>query len=95
MALMAKEYNFQGLSGKDNILSDELGKMIRTKIAERLARQKILTNALEKAEIDLTNVVIKLPDGSVKEAGTQIRNVIDSLYDDFEQSCSDKYTKMV
>jgi len=95
MALMAKEYNFQGLSGKDNILSDELGKMIRTKLAERLApKQKILTNALEKAENDLTNAVIKLPDGSTKEAGTQIRNVIDSLYDDFEQSFTDKYTAL-
>ena len=42
--------------------------MIRTKIAERLApKQKILTNALEKAETDLTNAVIKLPDGSTKE----------------------------
>ena len=95
MALMAKEYNFPGLSGKDNILSDELGKMIRTKLAERLApKQKILTNALEKAENDLTNAVIKLPDGSTKEAGTQIRNVIDSLYDDFEQSFTDKYTAL-
>ena len=95
MNLIAKEYNFQGLSGKDNILSDEIGKMIRTKIAERLApKQKILTNALEKAETDLTNAVIKLPDGSTKEAGTQIRNVIDSLYDDFEQSFTDKYTAL-
>ena len=42
MNLIAKEYNFQGLSGKDNILSDEIGKMIRTQIAERLApKQKI------------------------------------------------------
>ena len=95
MALIAKEYNFKGLSGKDNILSDELGKKIRAKIAERLApRQKVLTNALEKAETDLTNAVINLPDGSVKEAGTQIRNVIDSLYDDFEQSYRDKYTAL-
>ena len=76
MNLITKEYNFKDLSGKDNILSDELGKKIRAKIAERLApRQKILTNALEKAETDLTNAVIKLPDGGVKEAGTQIRNV--------------------
>ena len=95
MALMAKEYNFKGLSGKDNILSDELGKKIREKLAERLLpKQKILTNALEKAENDLTNAVIKLPDGSTKEAGTQIRNVIDSLYDDFEQSFTDKYTAL-
>ena len=95
MNLITKEYNFKDLSGKDNILSDELGKKIRAKIAERLApRQKILTNALEKAETDLTNAVIKLPDGSVKEAGTQIRNVIDSLYDDFEQSYTDKYTAL-
>tara|TARA_R100001594_G_scaffold62451_1_gene96795 strand:- start:310 stop:3426 length:3117 start_codon:yes stop_codon:yes gene_type:complete len=93
--LITKEYNFKGLSGKDNILSDELGVKIRAKIAERLLpRQKILTNALEKAETDLTNAVIKLPDGSVKEAGTQIRNVIDSLYDDFEQSYTDKYTAL-
>ena len=95
MKLMAKEYNFKGLSGKDNILSDELGKKIRIKLAERLVpKQKILTNALEKAENDLTNAVIKLPDGSTKEAGTQIRNVIDSLYDDFEQSFTDKYTAL-
>ncbi len=95
MELMAKEYNFPGISGKDNILSDELGKKIRIKLAERLApKQKILTNALEKAENDLTNAVIKLPDGSTKEAGTQIRNVIDSLYDDFEQSFTDKYTAL-
>jgi hypothetical protein len=95
MALMSKEYNFQGLSGKDNILSDQLGKKIREKLAERLfPKQKILTNALEKAENDLTNAVIKLPDGSTKEAGTKIRNVIDSLYDDFEQSFTDKYTSL-
>ena len=95
MRLISKEYNFQGLSGKDNILSDELGKMIRAKLAERLApKQKILTNALEKAETDLTNAIIKLPDGGVKEAGTQIRNVIDTLYDDFEQSYTDKYTAL-
>ena len=29
-----------------------------------------------------------------KKAGTQIRNVIDSLYDDFEQSFTDKYTAL-
>ena len=95
MDLMAKEYNFKGLSGKDNILSDELGQRIQNLIVSRLApKQRILTKALEKAETDLTNAVIKLPGGNTKEAGTQIRNVIDTLYDDFEQSYTDKYTAL-
>jgi len=95
MRLMAKEYNFQGLSGKDNILADELGQKIQNLIVQRLdPKQKVLTNALEKAETDLTNAVIKLPGGGTKEAGTKIRNVIDSLYDDFEQSYTDKYTAL-
>ena len=95
MDLIAKEYNFKGLSGKDNILSDELGQRIQNLIVSRLApKQRILTKALEKAETDLTNAVIKLPGGNTKEAGTQIRNVIDTLYDDFEQSYTDKYTAL-
>ena len=95
MNLMAKEYNFQGLSGKDNILSDEIGQKIQQKIIERLSpKQKFLIKQLENAETDLTNAIIKFPDGSTKEAGTQIRNVIDGLYDDFEQSYTDKYTAL-
>tara|TARA_R100000900_G_scaffold42098_1_gene34388 strand:- start:254 stop:3373 length:3120 start_codon:yes stop_codon:yes gene_type:complete len=95
MNLMAKEYNFQGLSGKDNILSDEIGQKIQQKIIERLSpKQKFLVKQLENAETDLTNAIIKFPDGSTKEAGTQIRNVIDGLYDDFEQSYTDKYTAL-
>ena len=95
MSLMAKEYNFQGLSGKDNILADEIGEKIQQKIIERLSpKQKFLIKQLENAETDLTNAIIKFPDGSTKEAGTQIRNVIDSLYDDFEQSYTDKYTTL-
>ena len=95
MNLMAKEYNFQGLSGKDNILSDEIGEKIQQKIIERLnPKQKFLIKQLENAETDLTNAIIKFPDGSTKEAGTQIRNIIDGLYDDFEQSYTDKYTTL-
>ena len=95
MRLMAKEYNFQGLSGKDNILADEIGVKIQQKIIERLSpKQKLLIKQLENAETDLTNAIIKFPDGSTKEAGTQIRNVIDGLYDDFEQSYTDKYTAL-
>ena len=49
MDLMAKEYNFKGLSGKDNILSDELGQRIQNLIVSRLEpKQRILTKALEK-----------------------------------------------
>jgi len=93
MNLMAKEYNFQGLSGKNNILSDEIGEKIQQKIIERLSpKQKFLIKQLENAETDLTNAIIKFPDGSSKEAGTQIRNIIDGLYDDFEQSFTNKYT---
>ena len=90
--LITDPYNYAGVSGKDNILSDELGKKIQNKIVERLApRQKILTEALEKAETDLTNSIIKLPDGSQKQAGEQIRGVIDSLYNDFDQYYDQKY----
>ena len=95
MDLMAKEYNFKGLSGKDNILSDELGQKIQNLIVSRLEpKQRILTKALEKAETDLTNAVIKLPGGNTKEAGTKIKNVIDSLYDDFEQEYTNKYAAL-
>ena len=95
MNLMAKEYNFQGLSGKDNILSDEIGEKIQQKIIQRLnPKQKFLIKQLENAETDLTNAIIKFPDGSTKEAGTQIRNIIDGLYDDFEQSYTNKYTAL-
>ena len=95
MRLISKEYNFQGLSGKDNILADEIGQKIQQKIIERLnPKTRALTKALENAQTDLTNAVIKLPDGSTKEAGEQIRNVIDGLYDDFEQTYTDKYTAL-
>ncbi len=95
MKLMAKEYNFKGLSGKDNILSDEIGEKIQQKIIERLnPKQKFLIKQLENAETDLTNAIIKFPDGSTKEAGAHIRNIIDGLYDDFEQSYTDKYTAL-
>lgn len=95
MRLMAKEYNFPGLSGKDNILADEIGVKIQQKIMERLSpKQKLLIRQLENAETDLTNAIIKFPDGSTKEAGTQIRNVIDGLYNDFEKSYKAKYTTL-
>ena len=90
--LAGDPYNYKGISGKDPITADQLGKMIQNKIVERLnPRQKILTNALENAETDLTNVVLKLPDGSTKEIGQTIRGVVDSLYDDFDSLYNQKY----
>ena len=87
--LASDPYNYKGISGKDNILSDELGKKIQNVIVSRLEpRQKILTNALEAAETDLTEAVIKLPGGSQKEAGQSIRGVIDTLYNDFDKPTS-------
>ena len=84
--LASDPYNYKGISGKDNILSDELGKKIQNVILQRLEpRQKILTKALEAAETDLTEAVIKLPGGSQKEAGQSIRGVIDTLYQDFDK----------
>jgi len=83
------------LSGKDPIAADELGKMIQNKIIQRLnPKQKILTKALEEAETDLTNVVLKLPDGSKKEIGQTIRNVIDDLYGEFDSLYDQKYTTL-
>jgi len=69
--------------------------MVQNKIIERLSpRQKVLTNALENAETDLTNALIKLPDGSQKEIGQTIRSVIDTLYDDFDSLYNQKYTAL-
>jgi len=93
--LASDPYNYKGISGKDNILSDELGKKIQNVILSRLEpRQKILTNALEAAETDLTEAVIKLPGGSQKEAGQSIRGVIDTLYNDFDKLYDSKYTSL-
>jgi hypothetical protein len=93
--LASDPYNYKGISGKDNILSDELGKKIQNVILQRLEpRQKILTKALEAAETDLTEAVIKLPGGSQKEAGQSIRGVIDTLYKDFDKLYDDKYTTL-
>ena len=93
--LASDPYNYKGISGKDNILSDELGKKIQNVIVSRLEpRQKILTNALEAAETDLTEAIIKLPGGSQKEAGQSIRGVIDSLYNDFDKLYDQKYTTL-
>ena len=93
--LAGDPYNYKGLSGKDPIAADELGKMIQNKIIQRLnPRQKILTKTLEEAETDLTNVVLKLPDGSTKEIGQTIRNVIDDLYADFDSLYDQKYTTL-
>ena len=70
-------------------------KKYNKKIIQRLnPKQKFLIKQLENAETDLTNAIIKFPDGSTKEAGTQIRNIIDGLYDDFEQSYTNKYTAL-
>jgi len=93
--LASDPYNYKGISGKDNILSDELGKKIQNVILQRLEpRQKILTKALEAAETDLTEAVIKLPGGSQKEAGQSIRGVIDTLYKDFDELYDQKYTTL-
>jgi len=93
--LASDPYNYKGLSGKDPITADQLGKMVQNKIIERLSpRQKVLTNALENAETDLTNALIKLPDGSQKEIGQTIRSVIDTLYDDFDSLYNQKYTAL-
>ena len=95
MNLISSPYNFQSLSGKNNILSDELGEQIQQTIVKRLdPKQKALTKALQDAEGDLTNAIIKLPDGGTKEAGVKIRNVIDELYDDFEDTYTQKYTAL-
>ena len=95
MNLMSDQYNFTSLSGKNNIAADELGELIQETIVKRLSpKQKKLTANLEAAQTDLTDAIIKFPDGSAKEAGDRIRSVIDDLYDDFEESYSKKYTAL-
>jgi len=95
MKLITDGYNFKNLSGKDPIGADEVGKMIQNSILKRLnPRQKALTNALQKSETDLTDAVIKLPDGGTKEAGEEIRGVIKGLYDDFEQEYTNLYGEL-
>ena len=85
-------YKKTALSGKDPIAADELGQLIKNKVLERLSpRQKALTQALEKSETDLTNAVLKLPDGSQKEAGVKIKGVIDDLYKSFDDEMDDAY----
>ena len=93
--LITDGFNYKNLTGKDPIGADQVGKLIQNTIIERLnPRQKILTNALEKSEKSLTNAIIKLPDGGKKEAGEEIRGIIDDLYQAFEQEYTNKYTAL-
>ena len=95
MKLITDGYNFKNLSGKDPIGADQVGKMIQNAIIKRLnPRQKALTTALEASENDLTGMVLKLPTGGTKEAGEEIRGIIKTLYDDFEQTYTNKYTEL-
>ena len=93
--LITDGFNYKNLTGKDPIGADQVGKLIQNTIIKRLdPRQKILTNALEKSEKNLTNAIIKLPDGGKKEAGQEIRGVVDDLYQAFEQEYTNKYTAL-
>jgi len=85
-------FNYKNLTGKDPIGADQVGKLIQNTIIKRLSpRQKVLTNALESSEKNLTNAIIKLPAGGKKEAGEEIRGVVDDLYQAFEQEYTNKY----
>ena len=93
--LITDGFNYKNLTGKDPIGADQVGKLIQNTIIKRLSpREKILTNALEKSEKSLTNAIIKLPDGGKKEAGEEIRGVIDDLYQAFEQEYTNKYAAL-
>ena len=90
--LITDGFNYKNLTGKDAIGADQVGKLIQNTIIKRLdPRQKVLTNALEKSEKNLTNAIIKFPNGGKKEAGKEIRGVVDDLYQAFEQEYTNKY----
>lgn len=90
--LIRKNYSTRGLNGKDPIAADEVGIKIKNVIDSRLDPQKkALIDAQKQAEVDLTDAVITLPNGSQKQAGVQIRSTIQEIQDDMDNAFAEKY----
>jgi hypothetical protein len=90
--LIRGNYSARGLNGKDPIAADEVGIKIKKVIDGRLDPQKkALIDAQKQAEVDLSDAVITLPNGSQKQAGVQIRSTIQEIQDDLDNSFAEKY----
>lgn len=90
--LIRGKYSTRGLNGKDPIAADEVGIQIKKVIDSRLDPQKkALIDAQKQAEVDLTDAVITLPNGSQKQAGVQIRSTIQEIQDDMDNVFAEKY----
>ena len=71
-----------------------LQKMYNFILDDNTAEHKVLMKKLSQSKDDLTNEVINLPQGNIKEGGKTVRNSVQKLYDLRKKNFDKKYDQL-